>query len=179
MTIALAGRRVDAADASERRFPLTNREIVRARLRDFFEHCQAKSLVCSAACGADLIALDVAGGLGLRRRVVLPFSPARFRAISVVDRPGDWGPLYDWIIAEVNAGGDLVTKEAITDEHEAFEAIIPAILDEAEEIASSGDGVVTAVIVWEGRPHGDGDLTHAFVEEARRRGMATSSLGTL
>ena len=47
-------------------------------------------LVCSAACGADLIALQAAGRVSLRRRIVLPFEPSRFRDSSVVDRPGDW-----------------------------------------------------------------------------------------
>ena len=65
-------------------------------------------VVSSAACGADLLALEQAGGLGLRRRVVIPFDRERFRAGSVVDRPGDWGGLYDSILDAVGAQGDLV-----------------------------------------------------------------------
>jgi hypothetical protein len=38
----------------------------------------ADALVCSAACGADLIALEEAERLGIRRCSVLPFSPDRF-----------------------------------------------------------------------------------------------------
>src|SRR5215510_14628657 len=97
---ALAGRRIDAADASTSRFPLANTELVRERLQALLRAEQSDALVCSAAYGADLIALDVAGALGLRRRVVLPFAAERFRQSSVTDRPGDWGPLFDQIIGE-------------------------------------------------------------------------------
>ena len=59
--IALAGRRVDAADASEPRFPLASVPLVRDRLHAFFTERPAAALVSSAACGADLVALEVAG----------------------------------------------------------------------------------------------------------------------
>jgi hypothetical protein len=67
--------------------------------------------VCSAACGADLLALIVAGQLGLHRRVVLPFAPERFRETSVTDRAWDWGLEYDQVIAAVRAENDLVILE--------------------------------------------------------------------
>jgi hypothetical protein len=53
-----------------------------------------RMVVASAACGSDLIALDVAGELGLERRVILPFEPNRFAETSVEDRPGEWRTLY-------------------------------------------------------------------------------------
>jgi hypothetical protein len=42
--------------------------------------------VRAAANGADLVALRVARQLGIRCRVVLPFSANRFRRVSVTDR---------------------------------------------------------------------------------------------
>ena len=48
-------------------------------------------LIRSAACGADLLALDIAGEFGVERHVVLPFAVQAFRASSVTDRPGEWG----------------------------------------------------------------------------------------
>ena len=91
MIIALAGRRIDAADADTQRFPVENIELVRRRLRELFERERPEALVSSAACGADLIALDEAGALGIRRRVILPFDRRRFRETSVIDRPGRLG----------------------------------------------------------------------------------------
>src|SRR5258708_23324677 len=103
MIVTLAGRRIDPLNAPVARFPVENSAEVREQLVHLLQEQGATALVCSAACGADLLGLEAAGTLGLRRRVVLSFAPERFRATSVTDRPGEWGPLYDRIIAEVAA----------------------------------------------------------------------------
>jgi hypothetical protein len=140
---ALAGRRIDAADAPPR-FPLAN--------------------------VADLIALEAAGRLGLRRRIVLPFAAERFRATSVTDRPGDWGPLFDRIVGEVAAAGDLVLLGLEEGDEGTYAAANHAILNEAEGLAGGDPPAVVAVIVWEGASRGAGDLTEAFATAARARG---------
>ncbi len=61
------------------RFPLHAVPLVRERVSDLLQREHAKALVSSAACGADLIALEQAERLIVRRRVVLPFAPERFR----------------------------------------------------------------------------------------------------
>jgi hypothetical protein len=66
--IALAGRRIDAPDAETPRFPLAAVPFVREQLDALFADRGATALVCSAACGADLVALDAATELGLRCR---------------------------------------------------------------------------------------------------------------
>src|ERR1019366_7008755 len=114
MIIALAGRRVDSADAKESRFPLRNVGIVRTRARAALKEIGATALVSSAACGADLIALSEAGKLGLRRRVVLPFERSRFRDTSVTDRPGDWGPLYDQVLDAVRSEEHTSELQSLT-----------------------------------------------------------------
>jgi hypothetical protein len=77
--------------------------LVRRRIVDLLAEEHTEALVCSAACGADLIALEEAERLGLRRRIVLPFSPRQFRETSVTDRPeiGDlfstgWSKRLKW-----------------------------------------------------------------------------------
>jgi hypothetical protein len=87
------------------RFPFANVPMVQKRLEAVFRRRGISTLVCLAACGADLAALKIAGTLGLRRRIVLPFPPERFRRTSVTDRPGNWGGLYDRIIAQAMAAG--------------------------------------------------------------------------
>jgi hypothetical protein len=167
---ALAGRRIDAADAASARFPLANTEVVRARLQALLRAEQSRALICSAACGADLIALDVAGALGLRRRIVLPFAPERFRETSVTDRPGDWGLPFDRIIEEVGAEGDLVVLGLDQGDDGAYAAANEAILNEAQALAGGAPSEVVAIIVWEGRSRGEGDLTEGFATLARARG---------
>jgi hypothetical protein len=184
--VALAGRRIDAPGAPTR-FPLASVPLVRERLEELFIAEGASTLVCSAACGADLLALEVAGALGLRRRAVLPFSRERFRETSVTDRPGDWGPLYDEVLDAVEAAGDLVVLESQEDD-EAYAAASLAILDEAMEL-SRGDQAdenaapsqppgLLALIVWEGKSRGSGDLTEAFLVAARARSLRVEQILT-
>src|SRR5581483_7775479 len=97
--VALAGRRIDGAKTQPPRFPLNQVHEVSRRLGDALRKVRAVALVCSAACGADLVALKEAEQLGLRRRIVLPFAKDKFRETSVIDRPGDWGRIYDGQIA--------------------------------------------------------------------------------
>jgi hypothetical protein len=178
MIIALAGRRVDAAGAKQLRFPLQNVDMVRARVREMLEAQAARIVVCSAACGADLIALSEAGSLGLRRRVVLPFDRKLFRDTSVVDRPGDWGTVYDRVLEEVQAAGDLVLMEKTPNE-EAYSAANLAILYEATSLAERLGHPAGAALVWDGASRGDHDITEEFGIEARKRGLAVIEVKTI
>lgn len=178
MIIALAGRRVDTAGAKPARFPLQNVDQVRVRVRAALEAPGAKVLVCSAACGADLIALSEAGSLGLRLRVVLPFNRKRFRDISVTDRPGEWGAVYDRILDDVQAKGDLVVMET-TAGAEAYSAANLAILDEAASLAKQLHYATCAALVWDGVSRGPHDITEEFGIEARKRGLAVIEVKTV
>ncbi len=193
MIVALAGRRVDASDAQAPRFPLENTAKVRRHISALLTECKATVLVCSGACGADLLALDVAGKLGLRRRIVLPFERERFRETSVTDRPGDWGDLFDRVAREVEAAGDLVVLCNLIEEEDAYATTNKVILDEAlalarhedngingENNSSSVEERVLAVIVWDGpKPNERKDSTAMFAEEARKRGLKVTEIQTL
>jgi hypothetical protein len=178
VVLALAGRRIDAEGADTPRFPLSQVEAVRQRLHQLLAGERIGVLVCSAACGADLVALEEAGKLGIRRRVVLPFPRERFRETSVVDRPGDWGEVYDRVIADVDAKGDLVVLEMTAgDEGYAHQAANEIIIREADAIAGSGEP--TAVIVWEGSPRSESDATDAFRALAKQAGFSQRVVPTL
>ncbi|HXR66326.1 MAG TPA: hypothetical protein VN729_10400 [Ktedonobacteraceae bacterium] len=185
MIITLAGRRIDAPNAPIARFPLEQSAIVHRRIQKFLQDHQVSALVSSAACGADLLALDAAGQLGIRRRIILSFEPERFRSASVIDRPGDWGKLYDRIITEVEATGDLVLLYEENDDEATFIRTNQAILDEAQKLAheaaleaNTPTGNLLAVLVWEGQARGKGDITAAFGEEARARAIPTAEILT-
>ena len=179
MIVALAGRRIDAADASSARFPLKNVPTVEQRLDELFERHAATVLVSSGACGADLAAQTVAGARGMRRRVVLPFGRGEFRASSVTDRPGEWGPVYDRVLAELDRTGDVVTLAGHAAGDAAYATANDAILDEAATLAREGATEVVAVLVWDAAPRGAGDLTAAFGDAARRRAYRVEQVKTL
>jgi hypothetical protein len=178
MVIALAGRRVDDVDTNPPRFPLGNVEPVRIRIRALLRERGATVLVSSAACGADLIGLSEAGQLGLRRRVILPFERGRFRETSVTDRPGDWGPLYDQILRDVDAAGDLVVLKNASDD-EAYSAANGAIVREAVALAKAAHKPATAAVIWDGVSRSGHDLTEEFAAEARERGLVVTEIQTI
>jgi hypothetical protein len=178
MIFALAGRRIDLPDAGAARFPLRNVDLVRHRLRALFTPHRDATLICSAACGADLLALETAGALGWRRLVILPFDRDRFRETSVIDRPGDWGALYDRVLDQVTQAGGLRTRSAPAVEW-AYESAASLILDEAARLAAGCSEDPAAVVVWDGREHPPGDFSMRFADAARARGMTVLSVSTL
>lgn len=191
MIVALSGRRIDARGAAVRRFPAAHEVLVRARVAAVLERYKPQAVVASGAAGADLIGLEEAGARGIRRRMLLPFVPARFRATSVADRAGDWGARFDRVCREVERAGDLVVHPAPrTDEAEdaAYLRVVRAILDEAlalaaVELAATGQPAspasdVVAVAIWDGASRGAEDMTAAFIAAARARGIAVEHVLT-
>lgn len=164
---ALAGRRIDSPSEPSR-FPLESVALVAERLRTTLKAEGTTMLVCSAACGADLVALDVAAALKIARRIVLPFAVDRFRQESVADRPGDWGPMFDRIVAELSATGEVVVMNE-TPGTAGYAAASIKILDEAERLAVASKARVVSIVVWEGQPRPGTDLTDEFRKASRSR----------
>ena len=178
MVIAFAGRRVDASDAVEKKFSPENANRVRQEIRDFLKAEKATVLVSAAACGADILALEAAGELGIRRRVVLPYDKVTFKQSSVIDRDGDWGERYDRILAEVMGLDDLVVDDYDQDE-ESYFAANHDILDQAEELAEETKQPLAALVAWNGVPRGEEDITNHFLEEAKQRGLKVTEIKTV
>jgi len=181
--LALAGRRIDAPETEPPRFPLKNVPMVRERLAALMAAEHAEALVCSAACGADLIALEGAERLGLRRRIVLPFPAKRFRETSVTDRPGEWGPVFDRLIASAEAADDLVVLDVQGDDNDAaYAAANQAIIGEAESMArATSDGTpfrLVVVIVWEGSAKAGTDASGGLLTLAKQAGFEERSVST-
>ena len=174
--VALAGRRIDAPGTDPPRFPLEAVPGVRRRLAEMLVQESAVALVCSAACGADLLALAEAERLGLRRRVILPFPPARFRETSVIDRPGDWATAFDRLVADAQTTGDLVVIDGSAGgDDAAYAAANAAIVREARRLAPEGVGGgacrLVAAIVWEGAARSGTDATEGFRALAAEAGF--------
>ena len=175
--IALAGRRIDAPDTTTSRFPADNIPLVRERLAQLFTKLDAERLICSGACGADLLALDVAGEMNIPRHMVLPFGKKQFREISVVDRLGSWGTLFDRIIAELSATKAI---KVFATTHDLYRDIIRAnehILRTAQNLADDTQSVA-AILVWDGAAHSAQDMTAAFGTAASARDIPLHEVST-
>ena len=178
MILALSGRRIDPPGRYPARFPLMNGELVGERIRHLLERHAVTAIVCSAACGADLLALREAGSLGIKRKVVLPYDRELFKKTSVLDRPGDWR-FYDGTIDQVAANQDLITLAAGPDDEAAYAAANQAILENAQILGRSGGEEVRAVLIWDGKSRGVGDFTEAFGSAARQQGISIMEVFTL
>ena len=189
--VAFAGRRIDPTDVKTPRFPLNQVDVVQKKIEELFRRDNVKTLTCSAACGADLIALQVAQKLGIHYRIILPFVSERFRVTSVMDRPctqeWNWGILFDQVIDIAQEKGELVVVETDEDRQTAYQSVNQAILNEALQrgriqaatVPLQEIHKVQAVIAWDGHPRGPRDLTLHFAEEARSRGLAVKEILTL
>jgi hypothetical protein len=181
--ICLAGRRIDQANASPSRFPPGNVALVTERLADLFRRETAVALVCSAACGADILALEEAQRQRIRFRIVLPFERPRFRSKSVTDRGEEWGPRFDHLADLASESDDLlVLDEAQQDDDLLFEAANSRIRQEAATLArtlSDPPHRLVAVAVWEGRRRPGNDLTWGFLRAAETEGFEARSVLTL
>lgn len=176
--VTLAGRRPDAEDADKIRFPSTNADMVRQRLHELFQREAYKTLISSAACGTDLLAIGVALQLGMQTFIVLPFAPEVFRRLSVTDRPGDWGEPFDEVIGQAKQAGTLRILNYAEENTEAF-------LKTNEQMVALAQSQVQAnitpvcVLVWDGQPKGEDDATQQFGHLCREAGFPVIEVSTL
>ncbi len=171
-----AGRRIDTPGATPARFPLAAEPRVRAAAIAALREAAPALVVSSAACGADLSVATAADSLGIRHRLVLPFPPPAFRAASVSDRPGDWGPLFDRLLAKTPA--DVVVLDPPRTgwpdlDRAPYIAANERIMDEALRLAAatSPPRPLILLIAWDGASRGDGDIT----ADLRSRALAAGA----
>jgi hypothetical protein len=167
--VAAAGRRIDSEDAVQRRFPLENVDRVREAIRKALREIGATTVVGSAACGADLLVAEAALELDCELYTILPFEAEKFRQVSVMDRPGQWGASFDRLIRRGAAAGHLRILETTGTEHEAYERVNEEILAEADALGKQRQEAVTALPVWDGKSRGSDDLTEHFIQSAMKR----------
>jgi hypothetical protein len=172
--IVSAGRRVDAPDAQTPRFPAGNVNAVRQKIAAFFTKESPSAVVCSAACGTDLLVLEVAGQARVMREVLLGAEPAVFRKESVTDRPGDWGEMFDKVMRTAK-----VEVLKLPAGQEGYLQTNLDLLDRAEALAKKYETSVKALVIWNGQSRGSDDVTGHFLEQAKRRGIAVTQISTL
>lgn len=172
----LAGRRIDPVDADASRFPLDRAPAVREAIAAVLVERRISRLVCAAACGADILALEACEEHAISTTIVLPFSAAIFREISVTDRPGDWGPRFDKVIAHARSRSDLVELGYEKDDEEAFLGANREIVARVEQATANEK---FAIVVWNGAARGEDDATADLAEHARAAGFIVIEVPTM
>jgi len=169
VVFAIAGRRIDAIDTLRPAFPLEEVEKVKTQLLHLLTEHRAQAIVTSAACGADLIAIQVAEELDLHCHIVLPFDAAVFRNVSVTDRPGNWGDLFDLAIARAKADGALTILD-LPFSDPAFAATSQIILEEAIRLGETYACPTAVILIWD-RKFRPNDYTQLLGTLATERGI--------
>jgi hypothetical protein len=172
--VVAAGRRVDAPDAQTARFPPSNVDAVRQKIGAFFAHEKPSALVSSGACGADLLALQVAGERHMKRYMVLGADVAEFRKSSVTDRPGNWGNLFDQAIK-----ASKVEVLKVPDGQEGYLETNLKLLDRAQAVAKQAETTVVALVIWNEQSRGSDDVTDHFLQQAKQRNIPVTQISTL
>lgn len=172
----LAGRRIDPIDGDPLRFPLDRSVEVGRKISAVLVERKISRLVCAAACGADILALEACVTLDIPATIVLPFSVALFREISVTDRPGTWGPRFDKVIAHARSRSDLVELGYKEDDEEAFLGANREIVARVEQSTASEK---FAIVVWNGTARGEDDATADLAEHAKAAGLIVIEVPTM
>jgi len=172
--IVEAGRRVDAPDAKAVRFPKQNVPNVRKKIRQLLLRTKPVATVSSAACGADLLLLEVAGEMRIPHYILLPSNPDDFRVSSVTDRPGNWGELYSKALST-----SRVEVLKLPEGQEGYLETNRKLLDRAQTLAKEKSTIVNALVVWNRESRGPDDVTAHFLEQAKLRNMPIVEIATL
>lgn len=172
--IVAAGRRVDAPDAQAARFPACNVDAVRQKIRELFAREKPVALVSSGACGVDLLAIQVAAEQHMERYVLLGAEPAEFRKTSVVDRPGDWGELFDQAMKTAK-----VEVLKLPEGQEGYLETNLKLLDRAQAVAKQSGTTVVALVIWNEQSRGPDDVTNHFMQQAKLRKIPVTQISTL
>lgn len=156
----IVGRRIDPQDEENCRFPQSKIPDVTHAIETTLMTNDVEMIVCSAACGTDLIALEIAERLGILAHIVLPMEILEFRETSVTDRPGDWSNIFDRVIARAQKAKSLIIlppeKSNDLSFHKANEVILKTAIFEANPANP------LSIIVWEGQSRGTADFTDDF-----------------
>jgi hypothetical protein len=97
--LVFTGHMVDRPERPTPRFPIESEAMVRDAIRARMTTRQPVAAYGSAACGADILCLELARELGAETHIVLPFPPAEFRCASVDFAAGHWGDRFERAIA--------------------------------------------------------------------------------
>jgi hypothetical protein len=152
--VVFAGHRLDRPGRPEPRFPAALAPAVGQALAERLEALGARIGFASAADGADILFLEALLARGGEAHVVLPYSPAQFRADQADAGPGEWDARHARVLA---AAAEVVTASEQTrpSGSAVFEYAAALLYGWAKLWAQQLDTPLVPLAVWDGRS-GDG-----------------------
>jgi class 3 adenylate cyclase len=174
--LVFTGHMIDAPGRDEPRFPLHMVDEVRGRIRSKIGKLRPSAAYGSAACGADILCLEVVRELGGELHIVLPFPADQFRSTSVeLRRQGDWGQRFQRLL-------DCATEVMVISEKpppsgvSTFEYANLVMTGLARLRSQVLDTRLHGLAVWDGTVAGDVGGTSSVVDMWRRYGVSTEQV---
>lgn len=168
--VVFTGNMIDQPGRATARFPAQLEAAVREVLRARLAAIAPAAVYGSAACGADLLCLELARELGIETHVVLPFPPGEFRRVSVDIVAGQWGERFERVLA----AADSVT---VASDHHArgsaatFEYANLLLTGMGRLRAQVLDTAMRGLAVWDRRALGSAGGSASLVSLWERHGL--------
>lgn len=174
--VVFCGHMTDAPGRAEARFPGALADPAAALFERTLGALNAAVLVCSAARGADLLALEVAARAGVERHILLPFAADAFIGCSIEPDPGgQWRARFRDAVAAATTL-QVLGSHAGAARGVDFELVNRAAIGTALLLADATGRTPLVLGYWDGRG-GDGPGgTAAMLAAASARGLATQVL---
>ncbi len=178
--LVLTGNMIDREGRPVPRFPAGLESAVRQAMRDSLQAARPLAAYGSAACGADILGMEIVHELGGEIHVVLPFPPNEFRTASVDVAPGDWGARFDRLL-EVASTVTIASDHRASGSVATFEYVNLLMTGLGQLRAELLDTTLLGLAVWDPEAGGAPGGSASVVEAWERRGIAVDkvSLSTL
>ncbi len=163
--LAVAGHMIDTPDRLSPRFPSSAEEAVRLEIRRFFAQLSPKAVICSAACGSDILFAEEAFACDIPYYVVLPFEDHEdFILHSVAHAGPSWVRRFDSVCHQASAPLSFV-KAGGYDVDEDFKRNQYAVIFFALGFAAARNLPVRNLIVYDpDQPGSDVGGTDSFLK---------------
>ena len=181
--LVLTGNMIDREGRPVPRFPAGLESAVRQAMRDSLQAARPLAAYGSAACGADILCMEIVHELGGEIHVVLPFPPNEFRTASVDVAPGDWGARFDRLL-EVASTVTIASDHRASGSVATFEYVNLLMTGLGQLRAELLDTTLLGLAVWDPRGGrgagrlGVGRRSMGATRHRRRQGAASAALRT-
>ena len=174
--LVFTGHMIDAPGRNEPRFPPHMAEEVRRRIRSKIERLRPAAAYGSAACGADILCLEVVRELGGELHIVLPFPAEQFRSESVeFCGQGDWGERFQRLLDDASEVM-VISEKPPPCGASTFEYANLVMTGLARLRSQVLDTKLHGIAVWDGSIAGDVGGTSSVVDMWRQYGVATEQV---
>jgi tetratricopeptide (TPR) repeat protein len=174
--LVFTGHMIDAPGRAEPRFPQQMEEEVRRRIRSKIERLRPAAAYGSAACGADILCLEVVKELGGELHIVLPFPAEQFRSESVeFCGQGDWGDRFQRLLDDASEVM-VISEKPPPSGASTFEYANLVMTGLARLRSQVLDTNLHGIAIWDGSIAGDVGGTSSVVDMWRHYGVATEQV---